>query len=137
MGTRLYATTRSKTTVNEHRKRAGAPPHINELTYPSFIKFDARDLRRLREGYDDHVERTIVPVPASCVANRIKSVTEAAAEPAGGLTLPSRFFRLFGGVFSQSAAPDFLESLKNREASCAPYLRQVSQEKGRWDERRE
>ena len=106
----------------------GAPPHINELTYPSFIKFDARDLRRLREGYDDHVERTIVPVPASCVANRIKSVTEAAAEPAGGLTLPSRFFRLFGGVFSHGAAP---------EASCAPYLRQISQEKGRWDERRE
>ena len=105
-----------------------APPHINELTYPSFITFDPRDLRRLRDGYAEDVERTIVPVPASCVVNRIKSVTEAAAEPAGGLALPSRFFRLFGGVFSHGAAP---------EASCAPYLRQLSQEKGRWDERRE
>lgn len=94
----------------------GAPPHINEVTYPSFLGYDARDLQRLQAGYA-RVGRTIVPVPASCVANRLEKLIleKDWKEASGGLASFSSFQRLFGRLFSSGAAP-----------ACSPYLRQLS-----------
>ena len=94
----------------------GAPPHINEVTYPSFLGYDKRDLQRLQAGYA-RVGRTITPVPATCVANRLEKLIleKDWKEASGGLASFSSFQRLFGRLFSSGAAP-----------ACAPYLRQLS-----------
>ena len=61
--------------------------------------------------------RTIVPVPASCVANRLEKLIleKDWKEASGGLASFSSFQRLFGRLFSSGAAP-----------ACSPYLRQLS-----------
>ena len=85
-------------------------------TYPSFLGYDKRDLQRLQAGYA-RVGRTITPVPATCVANRLEKLIleKDWKEASGGLASFSSFQRLFGRLFSSGAAP-----------ACAPYLRQLS-----------
>ena len=97
-------------------RRTRGSPHINEVTYPSFLGYDKRDLQRLQAGYA-RVGRTIMPVPATCVANRLEKLIleKDWKEASGGLASFSSFQRLFGRLFSSGAAP-----------ACAPYLRQLS-----------
>lgn len=84
-----------------------SPPHINELTYPSFLHYHASDLKRLRAGYAQ-VGRTVVRVPASCVESKLESLTGP---------IPSAAFSFRRVFFGAGPGTD--------AAVCAPYVRQL------------